>query len=41
MLSNERGMDTSRIVKEMQSGDYKHLLKVFKEHFDSFVTIHY
>lgn len=41
MLSNEHGMDTARIVEEMQSGDYKNLLKVFKEHFDSFVTIHY
>ena len=40
MLSNEHGMDTARIVEEMQSGDYKNLLKVFKEHFDSFVTIH-
>jgi hypothetical protein len=40
MLSNEHGMDTTRIVKEMQSGDYKNLLRVFKEYFDSFVTIH-
>lgn len=40
MLSNEHGMDTARIVEDMQSSDYKNLLKVFKEHFDSFVTIH-
>jgi hypothetical protein len=40
MLCNEYGMDTNSIIEDMQSGDYKHLLKVFKKHFDSFVTIH-
>lgn len=33
---NERG----KLTADMMSGDYEHLLKVFEEHFGSFVTLY-
>ena len=33
------GLDRDKILREMQSGDYENLIKVFDSYFGSFVTI--
>ena len=33
-------LDGDKIVDEMTSGDYEHLLKVFDKYFGSFVTLY-
>lgn len=33
------GMDSDKIISEMQSGDYENLLKVFDSYFGSFVIL--
>ena len=32
-------LDIDSILKDMQSGSYKHLLNVFEEHFGDYVTL--
>jgi hypothetical protein len=33
-------LDANAIVKDMQSGDYEHLLEVFEEHFGDYFTLY-
>ena len=35
----ELGLDREKILREMRSGDYENLIKVFDSYFGSFVTI--
>jgi|TARA_R110001592_G_scaffold119939_4_gene323605 hypothetical protein len=39
-LANSLGMDSEQIVSEMRTGDYENLVKVFDNHFGSFVTLY-
>jgi hypothetical protein len=34
------GIDSEPILKDMQSGDYDHLLEVFDKHFGHFVNLY-
>ena len=38
-LSKQLGKDSDSIIKDMKSGDYDNLIKVFDEHFGSFVVL--
>jgi hypothetical protein len=39
-LSNQLDMDGNKILKEMMSGDYENLVKVFDDNFGSVVTLY-
>ena len=39
-LSNQLDMDGNKILKEMMSGDYENLVKVFDNNFGSVVTLY-
>ena len=39
-LAKQLGLDKDVIQKEMMSGDYENLLKVFDKHFGHFVTLY-
>jgi hypothetical protein len=39
-LARKLGKDQDKIVKEMMSGDYDNLIKVFDREFGSFVTLY-
>jgi hypothetical protein len=36
-LAEQLDLDSDSIIKDMKSGDYEHLLSVFKQHFGTFV----
>ena len=38
-LSKSLGYDSDSILKDMKSGDYDNLIKVFDRHFGSFVVL--
>jgi hypothetical protein len=38
--ARELGLDSKAIQKEMMSGDYENLVKVFDNHFGEFVTLY-
>jgi hypothetical protein len=38
-LAKQLGLDKDKIQKEMMSGDYDHLVKVFDKYFGDFVTL--
>lgn len=38
-LAKQLGLDKDAIQKEMMSGDYENLVKVFDKHFGNFVTL--
>jgi len=38
---NQLGLDTDAILDDMKSGDYEHLLDVFREHFSSVCELVY
>lgn len=38
-LAKQLGLDGKAIQKEMMSGNYDHLIKVFDKHFGDFVTL--
>ena len=38
-LAKKMGLDSKEIQKEMKSGDYENLIKVFDSHFGSFVVL--
>ena len=40
MLSNQIGLDSKKIIEEMQQGDYENLVQVFENHFGHFVTLY-
>jgi hypothetical protein len=39
-LAKQLGLDKDAIQKEMMSGDYENLLKVFDKYFGEFVTLY-
>ena len=39
VLSKQLGIDSDSIIQNMKSGDYDNLIKVFDEHFGSFVVL--
>tara|TARA_R100001510_G_C7550660_1_gene134610 strand:+ start:281 stop:496 length:216 start_codon:yes stop_codon:yes gene_type:complete len=39
-LSKKLGLDTSKILNEMKSGDYDNLIKVFDKYFGNYVTLY-
>jgi hypothetical protein len=39
-LAKKLGLNGNEITKEMMSGNYEHLLKVFDENFGMFVTLY-
>ena len=39
-LAKQLELDGSKIMEEMMSGDYEHLLEVFDENFGMFVTLY-
>lgn len=39
-FARELGLDEDKILKEMQSGDYENLVKVFDREFGSFVILY-
>lgn len=39
-LAKQLGLDKQAIQKEMMSGDYENLIKVFDKHFGHFVTLY-
>jgi len=39
-LAKQLGLDKDAIQKEMMSGDYENLVKVFDNHFGKFVTLY-
>jgi len=39
-LARQLGLDGKSIQKEMMSGDYENLIKVFDKHFGHFVTLY-
>jgi len=39
-LAKQLGLDQKAIQAEMMSGDYENLVKVFDNHFGSFVTLY-
>ena len=38
-LSKQLGLNSDSILKDMRSGDYENLIKVFDKHFGSFVVL--
>ncbi len=38
-FAKQLGLDSSKIINEMTSGDYEHLLEVFDGYFGSFVIL--
>jgi pantoate kinase len=38
-FARKLGLDSNKIIKEMTSGDYENLLKVFDKNFGSFVIL--
>lgn len=38
-LANQLGLDSEKIIKDMMSGDYENLIKVFDKNFGSFVIL--
>ena len=38
-LAKQLNLDKNKIQKEMMSGDYENLIKVFDKHFGDFVTL--
>jgi pantoate kinase len=38
-FAKQLGLDSSKIINEMTSGDYEHLLEVFDKNFGSFVIL--
>jgi hypothetical protein len=38
-FARQLGLDSSKIINEMTSGDYEHLLEVFDKNFGSFVIL--
>lgn len=38
-LSNQLGLDSDKVTKQMKSKDYEHLLKVFDGYFGDFVIL--
>ena len=38
-FARQLGLDSSKIINEMTSGDYEHLLEVFDGYFGSFVIL--
>jgi hypothetical protein len=39
-LSLQIGLDSKKIIKEMQAGDYDNLIKVFDNYFGDFVILY-
>jgi len=39
-LAKKLGKDGEAIIKEMETGDYEHLLKVFDREFGKYVTLY-
>ena len=39
-LAKQLGLDKDTIQKELMSGDYENLIKVFDKHFGHFVTLY-
>ena len=38
-LAKQLGLDSNKIIKEMKSGDYEHLIEVFDSYFGEFVIL--
>ena len=38
-FARQLGLDSNKIINEMTSGDYEHLLEVFDKNFGSFVIL--
>ena len=38
-FAKQLGLDSNKIINEMTSGDYEHLLEVFDKNFGSFVIL--
>ena len=38
-ISDREGMDTNKIIDEMTSSDYQHLLKVFVRYFNQYAIL--
>ena len=38
-LSKQLSLDADKIVKEMQSGDYEHLIEVFDKYFGEYIDL--
>lgn len=38
--AKDLGLDSDEMQKDMQSGDYEHLIEVFDSHFGDFVTLY-
>jgi hypothetical protein len=38
-LSKQLGLDKNKIMREMQKGDYEHLIKVFDKYFGEYVDL--
>lgn len=39
-FAKQLGLDSEAIKKDMMSSDYEHLVKVFDQHFGTFVTLY-
>jgi hypothetical protein len=39
-FARQLGLDKEKIVKDMMSGDYEHLVEVFDKNFGDYVTIY-
>jgi len=39
-LAQQLSLDSHRILNDMKSGDYEHLLEVFEKHFGEYVTLY-
>ena len=39
-LSNQIGLDSKKIIEEMQKSDYKNLVQVFDNYFGNLVTLY-